>query len=113
MTETEICEAVKANDRIRPFGGSTKPRLSASSGTTYRLDLRKHHGITEYQSSEYTITARAGTTIRELQQTLAEKGQYLPFDPLWAEAGATARSPPTRPDRVDSDLVACGTLLSA
>lgn len=89
MTDTDISEAILANDRIRPFGGGTKPRLSESSGSTFRLDLRDLQGITEYQSSEYTITARAGTTIRELKETLAREGQYLPFDPLWADAGAT------------------------
>lgn len=51
--------------------------------------MRRLSGITEYQASEYTITAKAGTTLKEINATLADKGQYLPFDPLWVESGAT------------------------
>lgn len=88
-SESEVVEAVRSHDRLLPVGGGTKPRLSAVSENTHRLGLRKLTGITEYQSSEYTITAHAGTTISEIQETLDRQGQYLPFDPLWVEAGAT------------------------
>ena len=40
-------------------------------------------------AGEYTFTARAGTAISEIAAELARHGQYLPFDPLLAEAGAT------------------------
>jgi glycolate oxidase FAD binding subunit len=43
----------------------------------------------EYEPSEFTFTALAGTPVREIAAALAERGQYLPFDPLFAEAGAT------------------------
>ncbi len=88
-TESEVVEAVKSHDRLLPVGGGTKPRLSSVGENTHRLDMRKLTGITEYQSSEYTITAHAGTMISEIQETLGRQGQYLPFDPLWVDAGAT------------------------
>jgi glycolate oxidase FAD binding subunit len=43
----------------------------------------------EYEPSEFTFTARAGTPLRDLIETLAARGQYLPFDPLLVDAGAT------------------------
>lgn len=88
-SESEVFEVVRSHDRLLPVGAGTKSRLSSTDESTHRLDLRQLTGITEYAASEYTITARAGTTLREINATLAEKGQYLPFDPLWVEAGAT------------------------
>ncbi len=38
-------------------------------------------GITSYEPSELFITAAAGTTLVELEAALAEKGQYLAFEP--------------------------------
>jgi len=46
-------------------------------------------GITEYQPSEYTFTALAGTPLGELAQVLAGHGQAIPFDPLLVKAGST------------------------
>ena len=88
-TESEVIEVVRAHARLLPVGGGTKPQLGPIHENTHRLDLRRLTGITEYQSSEYTFTARAGTPLQEIHETLGGKGQYLPFDPLWPEAGAT------------------------
>ena len=45
------------------------------------LDLRPLAGISSYEPSELVITARAGTPLAELEATLAERGQCLPFEP--------------------------------
>ena len=42
----------------------------------------------EYQPQEYTFTALAGTRVAEVE-TVREHGQYLMFDPLLVQAGAT------------------------
>ena len=68
-------------------GSGTKPRLAADHGT--RITTTALCGIVEYDPSEFTITALAGTSLRELSATLAERGQYLPFDPPFVESGAT------------------------
>lgn len=46
-------------------------------------------GVLEYEPSEYTFTALAGTPLSEIRDTLASNGQLLPFDPPFVEAGAT------------------------
>ena len=54
------------------------------------VSLRCLRGIVEYEPSEFTFTARAGTPVdRDRRSTLAKRRQYLPFDPMLADAGAT------------------------
>ena len=86
---SELVEAVKATrGPVLAVGAGTKPRLSAVNGVT-RLSLTGLRGIVEYDPDEYTFTALAGTPVREIAVALAEKGQYLPFDPPLGDAGAT------------------------
>jgi glycolate oxidase FAD binding subunit len=86
-TVAEFVDAVRASPRVVIAGAGTKPRLSAGEGT--RITTTGLHGIVDYDPSEYTITALAGTTLREIAATLAERGQYLPFDPPLVDTGAT------------------------
>ena len=88
-TPAELAEAVRANPRVLVTGAGTKSRLSAVSGDWTRLSTARLSGIVEYEPSEFTFTALAGTPVREIAATLAAQGQYLPFDPLFVEAGAT------------------------
>lgn len=82
-------EVVLAHRRIRVRGGGTKPGLSAPVADEALVDLTALSGIVEYTPEECTFTARAGTSIAEIERALAPHGQYLPFDPLFVEAGAT------------------------
>ncbi|MHB1429169.1 MAG: glycolate oxidase subunit GlcE [Rhodocyclaceae bacterium] len=45
------------------------------------LDTRAHAGILAYEPTELFISARCGTPLAEIEAALAEKGQYLPFEP--------------------------------
>ena len=85
----EVRQAVADHARIRPRGGGTKPALSRPPGGVVSLDLSGLSGIVEYEPEEYTFTALAGTPVAEVQERLAREGQYLPFDPVLARAGAT------------------------
>jgi glycolate oxidase FAD binding subunit len=85
----ELVDAVRAAPRALAVGAGTKPRLAAVGPDVTRISTLKLAGIVDYEPSEFTFTALAGTPVREVMQVLAERGQYLPFDPLLAEAGAT------------------------
>jgi glycolate oxidase FAD binding subunit len=85
----ELADAVKSAARVIPVGAATKPRLSQAGNGTLPLSTAGLRGIVEYDPTEYTFTALAGTPVREIVSALAEKGQGLPFDPLLSEAGAT------------------------
>jgi glycolate oxidase FAD binding subunit len=85
----ELTECVRSNSRVLAIGTATKPRLSQVDETYTRVSLLQLRGITEHQPEEYTLTALAGTPLRELSERLGEQGQYLPFDPMLARSGAT------------------------
>ena len=53
------------------------------------LDVSKHQGITSYEPSEMVLTARAGTTLREITQALSDSHQSLGFEPPWFGDRAT------------------------
>ncbi|MEO5957967.1 MAG: FAD-binding protein, partial [Opitutaceae bacterium] len=85
----ELTDAVQSATRVIVVGTGTKPRLSAVASDVVRISTAKLRGIVEYEPSEFTFTALAGTPVKEIVAALAERGQYLPFDPLLAQAGAT------------------------
>ena len=86
----EIIAAVRAAPQVMPVGGGTKTGVHrAAPPAAVRLDMTGYAGIIEYEPGEYTFTARAGTTVAAMRDTLAIHGQYLPFDPPLAAAGST------------------------
>jgi glycolate oxidase FAD binding subunit len=87
-TAAELAEAVRSAPRVIARGGGTKPRLSAAAGAT-PISLRRLTGVVEYAPTEFTFTARAGTPLCDIIGELAEQGQYLPWDPPFAAAGAS------------------------
>ncbi|MDQ3630359.1 MAG: FAD-binding protein, partial [Actinomycetota bacterium] len=95
MTQTldsveELQDAVREGPRVLPVGGGTKPALSdPPSDEVVGVDLSGLRGIVEYDPGELTFTAMAGTPVAEIDAALGEHGQYLPFDPPLADAGAT------------------------
>lgn len=89
-----VCE----HERVVVHGAKTKPgligdRKVADIHPRLRvagpLDMTRFSGIVEYDPGEFTFTAMAGTTLRAIDAALASHGQYLPFDPLFVDAGAT------------------------
>lgn len=88
-TPAQLQDAVRAYDRVTVRGGGSKPALSAARADATQLDLRRLRGILEYEPAEYTFTAYAATPVAEVAAELQTHGQYLPFDPLLAAAGAT------------------------
>jgi glycolate oxidase FAD binding subunit len=53
------------------------------------LDTRVLEGISSYEPTELVVTVRCGTSLAELEATLAERGQCLPFEPPHYTPGAT------------------------
>lgn len=69
------------SEESRPSFGMTE--------ATCEIDMRTLSGVLQYDAQEFVLTALAGTPVREVEGILAAQGQYLPFDPLLAERGAT------------------------
>lgn len=73
---------------VMPVGNRTKQPLSYCDQATL-VSLRALRGIIEYEPSEFTFTAWAGTPVSEIAQALGDRQQYLPFDPMLVQTGAT------------------------
>jgi len=76
--QIQAAAAHKTALRIRG-GGSKDFYGEAPQGQL--LDASALTGITSYEPTELVVTVRAGTPLPELEAALAEKGQYLPFEP--------------------------------
>jgi len=53
------------------------------------LDVSGVAGISSYEPTELVVTTRCGTRLAELEATLAERGQCLPFEPPHFGTGAS------------------------
>lgn len=85
----ELQAMVRAQPQVCVRGGGTKPALSSPHTAEALIDLTSIAGMLEYEPGEFVFTALAGTRVAEVQAQLAAHGQYLPFDPLFVEQGAT------------------------
>src|SRR5687767_4858918 len=88
-TVPELVDIVRSTQRVIAVGAGTKPRLSQVSDEFTRISMTRLKGIVDYEPSEFTFTAMAGTSLKTIAAELSQSGQYLPFDPLLADAGAT------------------------
>jgi glycolate oxidase FAD binding subunit len=89
-TEAEVAQAVAAATAARePLaveGRGTKRALLRPVQAARTLSTRNLTGITLYKPTELVISARAGTTLAEIEAALAEKGQMIAPEPPDARA---------------------------
>jgi len=78
--QQQIHQAVANNTPLRIVGSDSKHFLGTPCDSR-QLHASDHRGIIDYEPSELVIRARAGTPLHEIQQTLAEHGQKLAFEP--------------------------------
>ncbi len=95
-TTDDLLDIIAGHRSVLPVGNRTKPGCSPcpddAAGNFDRpalVSLTELSGIIEYEPSEFTFTAHAGTRVTEIVEILKAKNQYLPFDPLLVDAGAT------------------------
>lgn len=76
----QVTAAHDAGRQLRIQGGASKTWLGrAVAGEA--LAVAGHRGILSYEPTELVITARAGTPLTEIKAALAERGQWLAFEP--------------------------------
>ncbi len=76
------------NNVIPSDSEESRPSLGMTEAMC-EIDMRQLSGVLQYDAQEFVLTALAGTPVREVEGILAAQGQYLPFDPLLSERGAT------------------------
>lgn len=85
-TEAQVCAIVKSliggGTPLSISGGGTRAGLGRPTQTHSTLSSAGLSGITLYEPAEMVIGARAGTPLAQVQKTLADRGQMLPFEPM-------------------------------
>lgn len=98
-TEQEACEIVsqaRAGKRTLGIeGGGTRSGFGRPPATDAILSTRNLSGVTIYEPAELVIAAKAGTPLSVIEETLAAKGQMLPFEPADYRALYGASGTPT------------------
>jgi glycolate oxidase FAD binding subunit len=83
-----IYDAAETGRKFSICGGGSKAFYGGvAQGEVF--DVSAYSGIVAYEPTELVVTVRAGTTLLELEATLAEKGQWLAFEPPHFAATAT------------------------
>jgi glycolate oxidase FAD binding subunit len=76
----QLTAALASEMTLRIQGGNTKAFYgNPCEGEV--MDMSAHQGIVDYEPTELVITARAGTSLSVIEETLAQHRQMLPFEP--------------------------------
>lgn len=90
LLQEQVKDAYMSSQKLRIQGSTSKTFLgNESTGNPITTFCHKgsghngnaHSGIVHYEPTELVITARSGTTLNEIEQTLAENQQMLAFEP--------------------------------
>jgi glycolate oxidase FAD binding subunit len=82
-----IREARARNSTLRIAGAGTWLDAGRPVEASEQLSLHAHTGITEYTPGDLTLTARSGTTLREIRDAVSPHGQWLALDPFGSDDG--------------------------
>lgn len=77
---SQVSRFVENEQHIQICAGDSKA-FYAQQKFGERLDTKNHSGIVNYEPTELVLTARCGTPLSEIENTLAEQNQMLAFEP--------------------------------
>jgi glycolate oxidase FAD binding subunit len=77
-----VLEARAKGRKLNIIGGGTRAGLGRPPRADLRLSTARMSGIVFYEPAEMVISAQAGTTVREVEALIAQRGQILPFEPM-------------------------------
>ena len=83
-----IQQANTSQQALQIQGGGSK-RFYGNQISATALDVSANTGIVEYEPSELYITARNGTLLTDIEATLEDNHQILPFEPPHFSSQAT------------------------
>jgi len=74
--------ALSEGKTLEVVGRGSKRALGRPSQSDMTLDLSGLSGVTLYEPEELVLSARAGTSLAEIETLVAERGQQLEFEPM-------------------------------
>lgn len=77
-----VLDAVSQKATLRIAGGGTRSPIGHTVENARLLDVSGNSGIVLYEPGSLTVVARAGTTMREVNEALASENQMLAFEPM-------------------------------
>ncbi len=77
-----VTELAAARTPLAIRGAGTRSGLGRPAQTAATISSLKLTGVTLYEPAEQVIGARAGTSLKTIEDMLAAKGQMLPFEPM-------------------------------
>ena len=75
-----VTDALAKGTQLQIKGGGSKSFYGQTIAGEV-LSTQQHRGIINYEATELVVTARGGTPLSEIEATLAEHNQMLPFEP--------------------------------
>lgn len=99
----ELQDLVRSSEGMAlvPWGGGTRQHIGfIPERFDTVIQSRALAGIVEYRPDDLTVTARAGTTLAEIDAELRRSGQMLPFDIPEPERQTVGGVLATRPDSI-------------
>ncbi|MFW2437946.1 MAG: glycolate oxidase subunit GlcE [Arenicellales bacterium] len=104
--QQQIIDAAQSRQALNIIGNNSKAfyGCTLANENALSLNVSEHSGIIDYQPSELTLTARAGTPLTKIIELLTRHGQMLAFEPPTFDGRAslggciaTALAGPRRP----------------
>ena len=86
--KSQITDAKQRSACIRIRGGGSKDFHGVSLEGDL-IETKDFSGVTEYEPTELVLTARSGTPLKDIERTLEENNQILPFEPPHMGSEAT------------------------
>ena len=89
-SEMELAAALRCADTagltVVPRGGGTKTGWSnAPMRADLILSMARLNRVIEHAWADMTVSVEAGCTFQQVQNMLAQRGQYIAVDPLWPD----------------------------
>jgi glycolate oxidase FAD binding subunit len=87
----QVKTCIDSKQKIIVEGGGTKKALGRNTydKNAQVITTKQHTGIINYEPVELVMTVRAGTTLKEIDEVLAENNQVLACDPPRFDGNAT------------------------
>src|SRR5882724_13004169 len=80
--EAAVQWALAEGKALELAGQGSKRAIGRPAQTDLTLDLASLSGVTLYEPDELVLSAKAGTSLGEIEALVASKGQQLAFEPM-------------------------------